>query len=284
MKTVSPEYSVLLNGIALRVARFISNPQAPTLLFLHESFGCIRHWRDFPEALARATGCNALVYDRQGYGGSDPFSSLERGNDYLEKEADILQQLLEKLELEKVILFGHSDGGSIALIAASRYPRRITAVITEGAHVFVEEETLRGIREAVVAYRDSSLREKLWRYHAEKTDAVFQVWADTWLSERFRRWNIEHFLPGITCPILVIQGSRDEYGTSRQVEAIVSGTSGPSDRFLPPCGHTPHREAQEETMAAVIRFLSTHPLRSFQGITTRPPSGVSAEERPTLIS
>ncbi len=104
-------------------------PQKPTIIFLHDSFGCTTLWRDFPSKLAAATECNILIYDRQGYGKSDRMEKVERSIDYLEKEAIFLNKIIQKIDLQYVILFGHSDGGSIALLAAAKYPERIKGVI-----------------------------------------------------------------------------------------------------------------------------------------------------------
>ncbi|ARS37740.1 alpha/beta hydrolase [Pontibacter actiniarum] len=232
--------------------------QKPVIVFLHDSLGCITLWRDFPERLVQQTGCPALVYDRRGYGASSPFSSTQRNPDYLEREADVLEHLLEKLNIPEAILFGHSDGGSIALLAAAKYPQRIKGIITEGAHVFVEELTLAGIRAAVQAYQTTSLPEKLRKYHGAKTDAVFHAWADIWLSDAFRDWNIEGFLSAIRCPALVVQGEADEYGTLAQVEAVVRQVQGQAQKLvIPGIGHTPHREAQELVLAESSRFIQT---------------------------
>ncbi|SFF85908.1 alpha/beta fold hydrolase [Pontibacter chinhatensis] len=228
----------------------------PVLVFLHDSLGCIKLWRDIPEKLAQATGCTALIYDRQGYGQSSPFESINRGLDYLEQEADVLERLLEKLQISQAILIGHSDGGSIALMAAAKYKSRIKAIITEGAHVFVEEETLAGIRAAVEAYQTTDLPQKLQKYHGAKTEAVFPAWTDTWLSSDFRSWNIEHFLPSILCPALIIQGEKDEYGTLAQVEAVVQQAQGPVQQLiLPGIAHTPHREAPELVLEKSAQFI-----------------------------
>ena len=164
---------VLLDGATLRLSRTPGKPNHPTLVFLHDSLGCIALWRDFPAALGAATGCPTLSYDRQGYGQSSPFASTERPINYLEVEADLLLRLLEQCAVEQAILFGHSDGGSIALLAAAKHPASIRAVVTEGAHIFVEEVTLQGIREAVQAYRTTALPERLRNYHGAKTNAVF---------------------------------------------------------------------------------------------------------------
>ena len=248
-----------IDGAKIRMVRTLDFGNRPTLVFLHESFGCIDHWRDFPRKLGETAGCNILAYDRQGYGGSSPFTENKRGNDYLEKEAGVLCRMVRDLQIETPVLFGHSDGGSIALIAAARYPDIFKAVITEGAHVFVEEITLEGIRSAVKAYGETDLKSKLEKYHREKTDRVFGMWHETWLSEEFRSWNIENLLPGISCPVLVIQGTQDEYGSIRQVESITKKVSGYSERFMPECGHTPHRQSPQEVMECCKKFITDLP-------------------------
>lgn len=240
----------------LYISKHDNDPDRPTIIFLHDSLGSAELWRDFPRKLGELTDCNVLAYDRQGYGKSSPFVRGIRKRDYLEIEADVLHGLMEQCELKKVILFGHSDGGSIALIAAAKYPSRIIGVITEGAHIFVEEITLQGIREAVEAYRTTNLKERLQKYHGDKTEAVFQAWADTWLSPEFSSWNMEEFLPQIQCPVLVIQGEADEYGSQDQVNGIIAQVAGEACKLvIPAVGHTPHKEAAEVVLKHSASFI-----------------------------
>ena len=231
--------------------------ERPTLVFLHDSLGCITVWRDFPDRLAAALGCDALVYDRRGYGTSSPFGPEPRRPGYLEDEADVLGRVLDACGVAEALPFGHSDGGSIALVAAARLPDRVRAVVTEGAHVFVEELTLAGIRAARESLRTTDLRERLWRHHGERTDGVTSAWIDVWLSPEFRGWNIERHLPDVRCPVLVLQGADDEYGTPAQVRAIAEGVAGPARaHLLPGVGHTPHRAAPDEVVRLATAFLA----------------------------
>lgn len=247
---------MIIDGVSLEVYRLKINKYRPTIIFLHDSLGCITLWRDLPMELGWAANCNVLVYDRQGYGASGPFSGEVRKSDYMEREADVLKQIITHLGIRDVILFGHSDGGTIALIAGSKYPEGIIGIITEGAHIFVEEVTLNGIRTALDTYRTTDLKQKLEKYHGDKTDAVFHAWADTWLTPEYRHWNIEHFLPGIQCHMLVIQGANDEYGSELQVDSIVSQVSGPATKLMiSGLGHTPHKQARDVVMAASITFI-----------------------------
>lgn len=236
------------------------HPGRPTLVFLHDSLGCISLWRDFPDRLAEELSCNLLVYDRQGYGRSGPFSYSQRTVDYMEWEADILVELLEYYQINQPILFGHSDGGSIALIAAGKYPDRFKGLITEGAHIFVEDITLTGIRAARQKYQATELPRKLQKYHSTKTEAMFRAWTDTWLDPAFRSWNIEHFLPTIGCPALIVQGEEDEYGTLWQVERSLELIGSRARKLvLPGVGHSPHKEADLALRKAVQDFLKSEP-------------------------
>lgn len=232
-------------------------PNRPTIIFLHDSLGCIDLWREFPKKLGGLTKCNIIVYDRQGYGRSTPFISKERGIDYLEIEAYILNDLMMYWGIETAILFGHSDGGSIALLAASLFPNKIKGVIAEGAHVFVEDKTIKGIRDAVELYKTTELKERLTKYHGGKTEAMFMAWTETWLRKDFRDWNIESYLKKIACPVLVIQGEKDEYGTLKQVQSIVENTNGNSKKLIVPIiGHTPHKEAPKFILEKTAAFIS----------------------------
>ncbi|HOI74494.1 MAG TPA: alpha/beta hydrolase [Syntrophales bacterium] len=231
---------------------------APAILFLHEGLGSISQWRDFPEILCSRAESVGFVYDRLGHGRSAPLPA-PRTVRYLHDEAlDVLPAVLDALALDRSVLVGHSDGGTIALLFAAEYPDRVRGVITEAAHVFVEEETLRGIREAIDLYRTTDLRERMTRHHGDKVDAVFSGWADTWLSAEFRHWNVESFLPRVSCPLLVIQGADDRYGTPAQVDAIVRQAAGPAEALLlPGCGHIPHQQARDRVLPAMARFIGS---------------------------
>lgn len=228
----------------------------PVLVFLHDSLGCTQLWRDFPEKLSEATGCNILIYDRLGYGKSGPMLTYERPVNYMELEADLLNDLLIELDIPKAILFGHSDGGTIALITASKYPERVEAVICEAGHIFVEEITLRGVYNALEAYNTTNLAERLQKYHGDKVEMLFKAWTETWTRADYRNWNIEYLLKNIQCPLLFIQGDADEYGTLDQVEKTVSQVSGPAEKYIiPEIGHTPHKEVPEQVITKVSQFI-----------------------------
>lgn len=228
----------------------------PTIVFLHDSLGCVQLWRNLPARIAEQAECNVLAYDRIGYGKSEPMQTYERPTNYMELEADILNDLLTKLNINDAILFGHSDGGTIALIAAAKYPEKIKGVICEAGHIFVEEVTLKGVSEALEAYKTTDLPERLQKYHGDKVEMLFKAWTETWLRDDYKSWNIEYLLKNITCPLLFIQGEADEYGTLNQVEKTMSQVSGKAEKYIiPNVGHTPHKEVPDLVVTQSLEFL-----------------------------
>ena len=228
---------------------------SPTLVFLHEGLGSIAMWRAFPANLARATACNAVVYSRYGYGNSDRLAA-PRTVRYMHDEALVaLPELLDKLAIDRPILIGHSDGGSIALICAGAAACPLSAVVTMAAHVLVEDVSVTSIAAAKSAYESTSLRAKLARYHAD-VDSAFWGWNRIWLAREFRDWNIEEYLPRIACPVLAIQGEDDEYGTMEQMRRIGAQVPDVELLRLAECGHAPHVDQPEAVIEAIARFVA----------------------------
>jgi pimeloyl-ACP methyl ester carboxylesterase len=248
--------TIVVDGVELECARLQGERSAPTLVFLHEGLGSIAMWRDFPRRVADACECPALIYSREGYGQSSPLAAPQRA-DYMHVEALVrLPALLDRLGIEAPVLIGHSDGASIALIHAGAKQRRVRACVALAPHVFVEDVSIASIAAARDAYANGGLRERLARYHRD-VDSAFRGWNDVWLSPEFRDWNIESYVAAIDCPILLIQGRDDEYGTLAQFDAIEHRTAAKVSRLvLDDCGHSPQRDQPEATLNAIAAFIS----------------------------
>jgi pimeloyl-ACP methyl ester carboxylesterase len=232
------------------------DPALVPLLFLHEGLGSVRLWRGFPRRLAAATGRRAVAYSRLGHGGSDPPPG-KRTPRYMHDEAtEVVPAVRAALGLERAVLVGHSDGGSIALLHAGT--AAVDGLVVLAPHVFVEEEGLRGIEQARRDYVDGDLRARMARHHRDP-DVTFWNWNDGWLDDAFRDWDIRPELPGITSPVLGVQGTPDPYGTVVHVEAVREGAAGPVTVQVLDCGHAPHLERPAETDAAITEFLRALP-------------------------
>jgi pimeloyl-ACP methyl ester carboxylesterase len=234
----------------------------PLMVFLHEGLGSVAMWRDFPSKLVDALGWRGLVYSRPGYGRSTPRAADETWRlDFMHRQAEqVLPALLCALDIdtehEPPWLFGHSDGGSIALLHAAAFPRRVAGLIVLAPHIVVEDVSITNIERARQAYLDGSLRAGLAKHHADP-DSAFWGWNDIWLSPAFRDWTIERELAPITCPLLAVQGLDDEYGTLRQIHGIAERVPQTTLLELQNCRHSPHRDQPEQVIAAVKYFVNS---------------------------
>ncbi|WP_018634451.1 alpha/beta fold hydrolase [Neomegalonema perideroedes] len=229
---------------------------APAILLVHDSLGAVTLWRDFPEALARATGRRVVAYDRLGFGRSAPRADrLKRG--FIAEEAREIPPLLrEALEIGRFVVLGHSVGGGMAVEIGAAFPQDCAAVATISAQSFVEPRTLEGIREAKAAFADPAALERLARHHGEKARWVLDAWTETWLAPEFADWTLDAALGRLTAPLLVLHGEQDEYGSAAQPERLARLTQGPAEmRLLADCGHVPHREKPQEVLRILSEFL-----------------------------
>jgi pimeloyl-ACP methyl ester carboxylesterase len=226
------------------------------LVFLHEALGSIAQWKEFPEGLCEELKVNGVIYERQGHGASSPLDK-PRTSRYLHDYA--YHELYEFLKCiapsKRIFLVGHSDGGSIALLYASKFPDNIIGVVTLAAHVINEPETRAGIPPAIQAFENGKLN-GLFKYHGVKTKTLFDAWSVTWLSESFKGWNICEELRSIQCPVLAIQGTEDQYGTIEQLNRMKNFIqSDLQSEFIPAIGHHPHLEASERILRMIASFF-----------------------------
>jgi pimeloyl-ACP methyl ester carboxylesterase len=230
-------------------------PCGVDLVMLHEGLGSVSLWREFPQQLAQATGCRTLVYSRHGYGRSSPLDAPRRV-DYMHEEAHVgLPAILKQLGIRRPVLFGHSDGASIALIHAASPESDVAGIIALAPHVKVEDLSVSSIAAVKTVYLETDLRARLSRHHAD-VDSVFWGWNRIWLDPAFRDWNIEGMLQSIRCPILAIQGEDDEYGSMEQIESIARLAPDVRLLALPACRHSPHRDQPQAVLTAAEEFVA----------------------------
>ena len=231
--------------------------EAPTIVMLHEGLGSVGLWGAFPEQLASATGAGVLVYSRANYGKSSP-GTLPRSVKFMDEEAlDILPRVLAAIGFERGVLFGHSDGASIATIyAGGVQDHRVRGLVLMAPHFFTEEMGLAEIRRTSADYAAGGLRDKLKRWHSD-VDSAFRAWSEPWLNPDFRNWDITEALGYIRVPLLIVQGADDQYGTIRQIEAAQQECYCPVDvAILPGARHSPHRDAPEATLNVTAGFIN----------------------------
>lgn len=261
-------HSQLLSVLGRKIEyRYFDPPTAasgtPVLVMLHEGLGSVTMWRDFPVRLAAATGARVMAYSRFGYGRSDPaprrYAPLEM---HRYEATAVLPEILHRLDITRPVLFGHSDGASIALIYAAAEPGAVSGLVALAPHVFVEQMCIASIEDARQVYLTTDMRNRLRRYHQDP-DGAFWLWNDVWLHPTFKEWTIERDLAAITCPVLAIQGDEDEYGTMEQLERVMRAIPQTEQLRLEQCRHSPHRDQPGRVLDAVGRWMvnRVHPQR-----------------------
>jgi pimeloyl-ACP methyl ester carboxylesterase len=231
--------------------------RGPLIVFLHEGLGSLAMWKHFPDRLCTTAGARGLVFSRPGYGQSTPRPHDEVWDvDFMHQQAyEVLPRLLDAVGVQQPVwLFGHSDGGSIALLHAGRHPERVAGLVLLAPHIFVEDITVRNIERAKADYETGGLRAGLAKYHGDP-DSAFWGWNRIWLHPPFRRWNITDELADIRCPVLAIQGLDDAYGTLAQIRGIAESVPTTQLLEIPHCGHSPHRDQPEQVITATHTFI-----------------------------
>jgi pimeloyl-ACP methyl ester carboxylesterase len=246
------ELDLRVDGRRLEAIEFPGEPDERPLVLLHEGLGSVGLWRTFPRELHERTARRVVVFSRFGHGKSDPPPVPRTPAFFREEALAVLPSVLQQLDVREPILVGHSDGASIALIYAGAHAP--SGLVLLAPHVVVEEVTLAAIRETRERFETTDLRERMARHH-DDPDVAFYNWCDVWLDPSFRSWTLEPDAERVTCPVLLLQGSDDPYGTLGQLDRIERGVRGSVRRLVVPGGHRLHRDAPEPVLREIALFV-----------------------------
>jgi len=259
MRVIEKELSIQIEGRRLNAFEWspaIPRDAAATILLFHDSIGSVELWRDFPRKLASATGLTVIAYDRLGFGRSDAFPGKLPFTFIHDEGALVTPQICDALGLGSIVALGHSVGGGMAIASAAALGERCLGVIAMSAQSYVEVITLDGVREAKKSFSKPGQLERLARYHGDKAGWALSAWIDTWLDPAYGGWTLDAELAQVQCPVLIIHGDTDEYGTTEHARRIHERVGGLSRLvILEKCGHIPHREQAERVMGEIKDFI-----------------------------
>jgi pimeloyl-ACP methyl ester carboxylesterase len=226
------------------------------IVLMHDSLGCVELWRDFPQSLATNLSCPVIAYDRLGFGKSDPRSAMP-SLQFISEEASLYFPLIKAaLSISSYILLGHSVGGGMSIVIAAN-DADCKGVVTIAAQPFLEERTKAGILTAKNQFALPGQFQRLERWHGDKAKWVLDAWTNTWLSPDFAGYSLAECLGNVRCPVLVIHGVKDEYGSTAFAKFIATRVGGVSKLLiLEECGHMPHKEKPQLVIEAVAEFLA----------------------------
>jgi pimeloyl-ACP methyl ester carboxylesterase len=225
------------------------DPAQPTIVMLHGGLDCTSTWKDLPVAIVEATGLTVLSYDRYGYGRSEKSASL-RGREYRHEESGpAFADLLGHFGIRRAVLFGHSDGGAIAVLAAAKHPAVVQGVCLCVPTVAIDLCMVQAMERAGAAFESGDLRARLARHHGDNTDTMFRNWFGAWCDPDAVHWSMAEEIAAVKCPVSALFGREDEYGWRASASALFEhGTMGLELTMLPAVGHHPHHRARDETL------------------------------------
>lgn len=220
---------------------------------LHHGLGSIRSWRRQVPPLVRA-GFDLLLFDRWGYGRSDPRPEFTHG--FLQQDSDEALQLFDQLQLERLSLIGHSDGGTISLRLGTEHPERVTSMVVVAAHIYYEPKMLEGLKLIEESISRPPLSLALEREHGSRGQDLARAWVDHWLTSDAHELSMQAMLGQISSPTFVIQGELDEHATPQHAIDIAQGVQRGSLWLIPGAHHMPMHEFPELFNQRVIEFLA----------------------------
>jgi pimeloyl-ACP methyl ester carboxylesterase len=167
----------------------------------------------------------------------------------MEAEVPTLMEIVDAIGAGPVDLVGHSDGATIALLAAAWHPHRVRLVVSIAGHTFVEPQTT-SIQALQHALQGGAAPAWLRRLHGDRGGPLLDAWADVWLGQVHAKWDVRSELSALRCPVLALQGDADEFGSDQQL-AVIGEWVRDAEIWRLRGGHSPQHDAADEFVRRV---------------------------------
>jgi pimeloyl-ACP methyl ester carboxylesterase len=257
------------NGAAIRIAD--GGAGEPALVFLHYWGGSARTWHRVIDRLGSQV--RSVAIDQRGWGGS----LATDGRYDLAAMADDVERVLRVLELRRYVLVGHSMGGKVAQIVATRRPGGLVGLVlvapapptpvpeAQRAGMLASYGSREGVLQALAVLAGAPLPEDLSEQVIEDTlhgaPEAKRAWTDRGMIE-----DVSAGLGAVRIPVSIIVGSRDRVEHESGLREVFG-------RFLPQAtfrvlegiGHLSPLEAPGELADACANLLARLGLPAGKG-------------------
>jgi 3-oxoadipate enol-lactonase len=235
----------------------------PAVLHLHGGWGAALYRCDV-QAAALHDRARLITPARSGYGASTPLRELAAG--FHQRAAAETLAVMDALDIERAVLWGHSDGAVIAVHAALLAPDRVAGVVLEALHLIADKPGSR-------AFFTDTATDPSWVGERAAAVLAAEHGADRWrsaLQMNARAWlELAERLPApadlydgrlgdLVPPVLVVHGSDDPRTEPGELAAILAFLPGATERVLEGAGHSPHSEldSAQPVADAIAAFVA----------------------------
>ncbi len=251
----------IINGIGCLLGQEVMVPSRKTIVFVHGSGGSHRAWTAQVEYLAKL--CNTVAINLPGHG-----LGRTKGETTIKGYADAVRELIDGLELKKIILGGLSMGGAVTQEFALSYPERLIGIIlfSTGARLRVLPQIFDAVKNDFKAYVNnmplfsfskSTPRELIEPVleEAMKRDPEV-VYGDYMACNAF---DIFDRVKEIALPCLILSGDEDVLTPPKFLDYLHQQIQGSKLVRIKQAGHALNIEKPEEVNKAIEEFIATLP-------------------------
>lgn len=269
---------VEVNGVNVHYKK--AGDGEPVFILLHGFGASIFSWREVMKPLAEFG--TVIAYDRPAFGLTERPLEWEGENPYSqEAQVELVIGLMDALSIEKATLVGNSAGGTVSMLAALKYPERVTSLILVDPAVYAGGGAPAWIRPLLgtpqmrhlgplfarqLQEQGTEFIKTAWHDPSKITPEVFEGYqkplkVENWdkalwyLTLSSRESGLAERVDEFNLPVLVITGDDDRIVPTEQSVRLAGEIQDAELVVISQCGHVPHEECPAEFMQAVADFL-----------------------------
>lgn len=231
----------------------------PTVLMVHGAGQSSATWEYQIDALRSHPNFNLIVPDLPGHGKSEG-----SGHRSIKEYCSFIKDFADTLNLEKLVLVGHSMGGGMSLVFTLAYPERVYACVLAGtgARLRVSPETLLSVKNSYEVFCEvaptrmfaDSSPDELKKKFAEGLRRTLQE-VSYWDLMACDEFDIMGEIKGIAVPTLIISATEDILIPVKYGEYLNQEIRGSMLHVIRGAGHFMMQEKPDEFNLVLLEFL-----------------------------
>lgn len=270
--------AIEVNGLKLHYLYWNGAASGTTILLLHGFMGHAHVWDDV--ALALASRYRVLALDQRGHGDSD----WSEGACYsIEQHFADLCVFIDSLQIDKLILLGHSMGGRNALFYTACRPEKVDRLIlvdtrlenSPEAKLALEKQLkslpirtkqIRSVEDAlhrIFPYLPKGACNHIAKHGYRRDHAGWLVPKyDLRMSRQLKATgdtkpdpDFRQMMNNIACPTLYIKGKESHFVSEKEFHGLRRAMNAVDFQIIPQASHMPAQENPAHFKKAVLAFL-----------------------------